>query len=88
MRSENRGKSVPRDIEKMTFEEAYAELKAATERLESSEIDLETTLKEYERACALAKHCISLLDEAEERIRVLTERDGIIETSQFEMEGD
>lgn len=69
---------IPDDIKKMSFEEAYAQLRAATERLEGDEIDLETTLQEYARASALARHCAKLLDAAEERIKVLTENDGVV----------
>ena len=69
------------DISKMSFEEAYTALKAATERLEGEEIDLESTLAAYARASALAKHCVALLDTAEEKIRVLTEADGTIQTT-------
>lgn len=71
--------SIPKDIEKMTFEEAHTALKAATDRLEAEEVDLEATLKEYARASALARHCTDLLEDAEERIRVLTESEGVMQ---------
>jgi exodeoxyribonuclease VII small subunit len=79
MKGKKQSDVVPEDIAKLKFEEAYAALKAATDRLEGDEIDLESTLAEYARASALAKHCARLLDSAEERIRVLVENEGEIQ---------
>ena len=87
MNDTNKGmENIPKDIAKMSFEKAYASLKEATERLEAEEVDLETTLKEYARASALARHCANLLDEAEERIRVLIESEGIIQVEELDTE--
>jgi exodeoxyribonuclease VII small subunit len=72
---------IPEDIAKLSFEEAYAALKAATDRLEDDEIDLEATLAEYARASALARHCARLLDIAEDRIKILTESEGVIQAT-------
>lgn len=69
---------VPDDIAALSFEEAYAELKTVTERLEAEEVDLETTLADYGRAVVLTRHCSNLLEKAEEQIRVLTENEGVI----------
>ena len=77
---------IPDDIEKMSFEDAYNALKEATDRLESEEVDLEATLVEYARASALARHCAALLEDAEERVRVLVESEGIISLSELDGE--
>jgi exodeoxyribonuclease VII small subunit len=79
--------AIPKDIEKMSFEEAYAALKTATDRLEGEEIDLESTLAEYARASALAHHCMKLLDAAEDRIKVLTDEGGVIKLEPFQSGG-
>jgi exodeoxyribonuclease VII small subunit len=79
--------TTPQEISKMTFEEAYAELKAVTEHLEGEEIDLENTLVQYQRASELARHCVKLLDSAEERIKVLTESDGTIQALPMQPRG-
>jgi exodeoxyribonuclease VII small subunit len=76
--------SIQKNIEDMTFEEAYNALKASTDKLEGSEIDLESALLEYEQASKLARHCAKLLDIAEQRVRVLTETDGVIQAAPFE----
>lgn len=71
------------EITKLSYEEAYGQLKEITDRLESSEIDLETMLSEYAKASMLAKHCAKLLEEAEARIRVLFEENGEIVSGEF-----
>jgi exodeoxyribonuclease VII small subunit len=83
-KKENGSRAIPADIAKMSFEEAYAALKTATDRLEGEEIDLESTLAEYGRASALARHCMKLLDSAEERIKVLTDDGGVIKLEPFQ----
>lgn len=89
MAKEKEPEPIPDDIAKMSFEEAYSALKSATDRLEGEEIDLEATLAEYARASALARHCANLLTKAEERIRVLTESEGVIRLTSLDTdEGD
>jgi exodeoxyribonuclease VII small subunit len=79
MTADNKSDSIQKVIAKLSFEKAFAELKSATERLETEEIDLESTLKEYSRASALARHCANLLDEAEGRVKVLIESEGVMQ---------
>jgi len=69
---------IPAEIAKLSYEDAYAQLRSVTEKLENEEVDLESMLKEYSRASALARHCANLLSDAEERIRVLIEKEGEI----------
>ena len=70
---------IPDDIKKLTFEEAYQALKEATDFLEAEEVNLEESLKEYSRASLLAMHCAILLDEAEDRIKVRTASEGVMQ---------
>ena len=82
--SKKKQEEMPGEIAKLSFEEAYSRLKQATERLENDEVDLESMLKEYATASALAKHCANLLQEAEERIKVLIENEGEITLGDLE----
>ncbi len=86
MKKKKNTAEIPEDIGKMSFEEAFSALKAATDRLEAEEVDLESTLVEYARASALALHCANLLDDAEKRIRVLIESEGVIELTDLDTE--
>jgi exodeoxyribonuclease VII small subunit len=60
------------DISAMTFEKALAELETIVAKLESGKVDLEESIKIYERGEALRKHCEAKLAEAEARIEKIT----------------
>jgi exodeoxyribonuclease VII small subunit len=58
-------------LEKLSYEEALNELEELVKTLESGENDLQTTLQYFERGQKLASYCISLLDDAEEKVEEL-----------------
>ena len=60
------------DIAAMNFETALAELETIVAKLESGKVDLEESIRIYERGEALRKHCESKLAEAEARIEKIT----------------
>lgn len=88
MSKKKKASDIPDDIKKMSFEEAYQELKDATDVLEAGEVDLEKSLLEYSRASVLARHCANLLDEAEDRVRVLVESEGVMELTRLDTEDE
>ncbi len=61
------------DIEKMTFETAYAALQANVDALETQELPLEEAMAVFEQGQHLARHCASLLENAELKVQQLTE---------------
>ncbi len=65
-------KTETKPIEKLTYEEAYAELESVVAALEFGEQSLEDALALFERGQGLTKHCAELLDKAELRIRSLS----------------
>jgi exodeoxyribonuclease VII small subunit len=60
----------------LTFDEAFAELRAAVAELEAGGLSLEDTIARTERAVALQRHCERLLGEAELRVKQLVSRPG------------
>lgn len=58
-------------IEKMTYEEAYAELETLLAALETEGRPLDESLALFERGQALIKRCAALLEEAELKVRQL-----------------
>lgn len=60
------------DIAERSFEEAWAELEAVLERLESGDLSLDDSVALFERGRSLAAHCQGLLDKAELRVRQLS----------------
>jgi len=59
------------EIEKLSFEEAYAQLEAAVNALRDGQMPLERALHYYEDGMKLAQYCNELLQKAELRVRQL-----------------
>ncbi len=59
-------------IEKMNYEEAYAELEEIVSALESGEQPLQEALTLFERGQKLTKHCAELLARAELKVQQLS----------------
>jgi exodeoxyribonuclease VII small subunit len=64
------------EIAALTFDDAFAELRAAVAELEAGGLSLEETIARTERAFALQRHCERLLGEAELRVKQLVSRSG------------
>ncbi len=65
-------RSETRPIEKLTYEEAFAELEEIVASLESGEQPLEEALSLFERGQKLSKHCTELLAKAELKVQELS----------------
>jgi exodeoxyribonuclease VII small subunit len=59
-------------VKDMSFEEAMAELEQVVGQLESGNVDLENSIKLYERGAALKARCEKKLQEAEEKVAAIT----------------
>jgi len=59
-------------IEKLSYEQALAELESIVASLEASKLPLEESMALFERGQALSRHCVELLDKAELRIKQLS----------------
>ena len=57
---------------KPTFEEAFQQLEELTQRLEEGGLPLEEMVSLYERGMELANLCLTMLEEAELRVKKLT----------------
>lgn len=62
-------------LEELSYEDALKELEELVKTLESGENNLQTTLQYFERGQQLASYCISLLDEAENKVEKLIKGD-------------
>ncbi len=69
-------------IDKMSYEEAFKELQSVVETMEGGELPLKDSLAHFERGQALSARCSELLEEAQLRLRQLTENESgeLIET--------
>jgi exodeoxyribonuclease VII small subunit len=68
--------SLSEDVERLAFDEAFAELQRVVAALEAGGQPLEATIAQYERAVALQRRCEHLLGEAELRVQQLVTRPG------------
>lgn len=71
------------EIEKLTFEQAFAELEETVRKLEAGGLALEESLALFERGQALAARCNTQLDQAELKVKKLAP-EGVVP---FEPEG-
>ncbi|MEN8133405.1 MAG: exodeoxyribonuclease VII small subunit [Pseudomonadota bacterium] len=62
--------------EHIDFEQALRELESLVEELETREFPLEESLKHFERGVTLTRICQTALTAAEQKVRVLTEKEG------------
>ncbi|MBK8199752.1 MAG: exodeoxyribonuclease VII small subunit [Acidobacteria bacterium] len=62
-----------RPVEKMSFEEALAELEGIVRQLEAGDVDLEKSISIYERGAALKAHCESRLKSAELKVEQIVQ---------------
>lgn len=58
-------------LSELSYEQAFSELEAIVEALESEQKALDESLKLYERGQLLVQYCIALLDQADLRIQQL-----------------
>ena len=60
-------------VDKLTFEEALAELEVTVRQLEAGEVELEKSIAIYERGAALKAHCESRLKSAELKVEQIVQ---------------
>ena len=58
------------------FEEAMEELEKLVEQMERGELSLEESLKSFERGIKLTRTCQQALQEAEQKVQILLEKNG------------
>jgi len=75
---------VTKKREGVDFEKSIAELEALVERMESGDLTLEQSLKDFERGVALTRSCQKALTDAEQKVKILLSRDGEAGLRDFE----
>lgn len=66
----------PKPVDKMSFEEALAELEGIVRQLEAGEVELEKSIAIYERGAALKAHCDARLKSAELKVEQIVQGAG------------
>ncbi len=65
------------------FEQALSELESLVDSLEKGDLSLEASLAAFERGIGLARTCQKTLDEAEQRVLILTAKSAEAELEPF-----
>ena len=67
-----------------TFEASLNELEKTVRELESGDLPLEQALKAFEKGIGLTRDCQKALESAEQKVRILLEKDGKTELQPFD----
>jgi len=67
---------MPKKKSSTPFEESLAELEQLVSQLEHGDITLEESLKSFERGVYLTRTCRQALQEAEQKVQILLEKNG------------
>jgi exodeoxyribonuclease VII small subunit len=67
---------MPRKKTTNLFEESLAELEQLVEQMEQGDLSLEDSLKSFERGVNLTRTCQKALQEAEQKVQILLEKNG------------
>lgn len=67
----------------MTFEQALARLEQIVKALEGGNVPLEDLIKLFDEGTSLVKLCTERLDKAEEKVRLLQMKDGVLTEGDF-----
>ena len=76
-------KKTPEETPAPDFEAALQELEALVERMEKGELSLEQSLRDFERGVELTRTCQQALKSAEQKVRILMEKNGDEELAPF-----
>ncbi|WP_020160824.1 MULTISPECIES: exodeoxyribonuclease VII small subunit [Methylobacter] len=67
---------MPKKKSPTLFEDSLAELEQLVTQLEQGDISLEESLKSFERGVNLTRTCQKALQEAEQKVQILLEKNG------------
>ena len=86
MSKKKTSKKSTKKTEALDFEASMLELESLVERMEQGEQSLEDSLKDFERGIALTRGCQKSLQETEQKIQQLIEKNGQDELVDFDEE--
>lgn len=69
-----------------SFEQSLSDLEVLVNKMEAGDLSLDESLGAFEEGVKLTRECQKMLDEAEQKVRILTEQDGELITAAFNAE--
>ncbi|MDQ6950792.1 MAG: exodeoxyribonuclease VII small subunit [Mariprofundales bacterium] len=64
----------PEQVKQLSFEQALEQLQLLVTQLESGSLELEASVAAFEDGVLLSRRCEALLEGAEQRLNILTDR--------------
>lgn len=74
------------EAQPLDFESSMAELEKLIESMESGDLSLEQSLKDFERGIELTRACQKALDDAQQRVEILLEKSDTAPLDPFDAE--
>ena len=65
---------MPKKTNVINFEKTFTELEELVKKMEKGDLSLEESLKYFERGMLLTKNCQQALNKAEQKVRILLEK--------------
>jgi exodeoxyribonuclease VII small subunit len=81
-------KPTPKKEQYFDFEKSLQELEQLVERMEQGDLSLEESLKDFERGIELTRSCQQALQNAEQRVQILLEKNEQAALVDFEERDD
>jgi exodeoxyribonuclease VII small subunit len=72
----------------LDFESSLSELTQLVEQMEQGGLSLEQSLESFERGIKLVRHCQSALQTAEQKVQILMEKNGKLESLPYQSEAE
>ena len=76
------------DTKSYPFEESLSKLESLVEKMEAGDLSLEDSLKTFEEGIKLTRECQQALKQAEQKVNLLIEQSGQIESVPFDEHSD
>ena len=77
---------MPRKKKTPDFEQALADLESLVTQMEQGDLTLDASLSAFEEGIKLTRECQTILDQAEQKVDILTSKNGELQTAPFHIE--
>ncbi|MGB0466263.1 MAG: exodeoxyribonuclease VII small subunit [Pontibacterium sp.] len=74
---------MPRAKKTTDFEQSLSQLETLVNQMEQGDLSLEDALSAFEQGVKLTRECQSILEQAEQKVQVLIEKNGELQTTPF-----
>jgi len=72
----------------LRFEDALSELETIVRTMEQGDLSLEDSLEAFEKGIQLTRQCQQALQDAEQKVQILMEKNGTLEPQAFQGKND